>query len=288
MGGGGSSMAGAGRDGGGGRTPSMQDRTRGSAAPSRPVVGNGRGLCRPAAAPLSDAAGRGGAGRLPSALVLGRELLCAGPQDRSGMGDTGRGSAGGRGAPSRGGAVGECGFVFRGSRGRLLAAADAATNFLGAVAGFFLDDDVRGISSPVLAVLPDEGKSESLSAESAESCGETTRAVGLGPDDGTRAFFRIGCGAAGRDEGRLLSRASLGVAAGGGKPPSGGRAPRSRARWASTSCLVMGGAWPRGSATRLAGSAGGEGAGGGRTSGPSHRLGGPWSGAMVGPREMSS
>jgi hypothetical protein len=76
-----------------------------------------------------------------------------------------------------------------GKTGRRLDA-DEATNFLG-VGDFFLSA-FGGISRPVVAVLPDDG-SVSLASSSAESCGETKRAVGLGPDvNGRLGFLRIG------------------------------------------------------------------------------------------------
>jgi hypothetical protein len=46
-----------------------------------------------------------------------------------------------------------------------------------------------GASDAVAAVLPEEG----ISSSSADSWGDTKRAVGRGPDDdGPRAFFKIG------------------------------------------------------------------------------------------------
>lgn len=57
-----------------------------------------------------------------------------------------------------------------------------------------------GISSPVVAVLPDEGMSLSLLPSSSESGGDTNRAVGLGPVvSGLFVFFRIGCEGGGFD-----------------------------------------------------------------------------------------
>jgi hypothetical protein len=63
---------------------------------------------------------------------------------------------------------------------------------------FFFGEETTytGASEAVAAVLPEEG----ISSSSADSWGDTKRAVGRGPDDdGPRAFFRIGWAGGGFD-----------------------------------------------------------------------------------------
>jgi hypothetical protein len=72
-----------------------------------------------------------------------------------------------------------------------------------------------GASDAVAAVLPEEG----ISSSSADSWGDTKRAVGRGPDDdGPRAFFRIGWVGGGFEalEDSVLNAESVGF---GGRDP---------------------------------------------------------------------
>lgn len=143
------------------------------------------------------------------------------------MGEIGRGSPGVREPAdkslSRDPAadnIGERGLVFLGNRGRrLVAAVEVATNVLIAVGGFFFEA-IIAISSPVVAVLPEDGNSLSLSSSLADSCGETKRAVGRGPDeDGPLDFFNMGCGGGGLEalDEKLLAEMSFAFAGGGGE-----------------------------------------------------------------------
>lgn len=83
-------------------------------------------------------------------------------------------------------------------------AAEATKRFVG-VEGFFLFDfagdaaAATRISNPL--VLPEDVPSLVLKSSSADSCGDTNRAVGRGPDfESPLDFFKIGCGGGGRDE----------------------------------------------------------------------------------------
>lgn len=107
--------------------------------------------------------------------------------------------------------VDDCELILLGRSGRLFAPPEDATNFLvGPV--FFLagDADDTRTSFPIVAVLPEEGMSLSLSSSSADSWGERKRAVGRGPDDeGPLAFLRMGCDGGGLEalEERLFKEA---------------------------------------------------------------------------------
>src|SRR6266699_3093683 len=89
----------------------------------------------------------------------------------------------------------------RGSTGLRFDDDEPATNFLvGAGLPFFstLAGDAVGISSPVVAVLPEEPSSPGFAASSSEPRGDMNRAVGLVPDvEGTLTFIRMEWGGGG-------------------------------------------------------------------------------------------
>jgi hypothetical protein len=129
--------------------------------------------------------------------------------------------------------VDDCELIRRGITGRLLAVEAPATNFLVDPVAFFLAGEGAGLrnSRPVAAVLPDDTIWLSGSSSSADSGGDTNRAVGLGPDDeGPLAFFRMGCEGRGfeAEETWLFKPLSLDLASGDGSRVSGrGEARRS-------------------------------------------------------------
>ncbi|KAI6753165.1 hypothetical protein HG531_005334 [Fusarium graminearum] len=94
----------------------------------------------------------------------------------------------------------------------LLARGEEGVNFWGGIVVFFIGEAVTyaGASEAVAAVLPDEG----ISSSSADSWGDTKRAVGRGPDaDGPRTFFKIGWVGGGFEalEDRVLNAESVGL-----------------------------------------------------------------------------
>ena len=185
-------------------------------------------------------------GRLPAAFALSfttsrrdddATLLCEAatedPADCSAIGGTGRGNAAYRELteepPSRepvSEPTEDCELRRRAISGRRFDADEEATNFFVVPGDFFLSAlagerlDVCFISSPVVAVLPDDPSSLSLVASStacsifssSESWGDTNRAVGRGPDAvGPLDFFKMGCRGGGldADDEKFFAAASL-------------------------------------------------------------------------------
>lgn len=183
--------------------------------------------------------------------------------------------------PTSEGPAEEYELVFLASIGRLLPL--EATNFRPAAVTFFLGGDLIAarISRPGVIVLPDEGISSSFSASSSDACGDTNRAVGRGPVvEGPLGFFKIGWGGGGLnalvtmsfDMGILgvLTVVLLAWEVDSSSLPC--RRCRKEVIWLSSSQTTR---FMQCGKSLI------------RTSGPSHRFGGPRKGTKVGPSEIS-